>query len=533
MGSGCESTPDELPPQSDAGPSVDAGGDAGPDAGVDAGPDAGVDAGSGADAGLDAGVDAGSDAGPDDGPEEPPPPGVPEGHSFLRPSATRVRTAAWTDPQVTLRFAFLGQVGRHYDFLIEEYQRWIIMTLKDPSGAVLERREGFSGALPVTTHWSGFTQEGFYTLEVSTEPFEFPRDLVFRFVDQGPDAHGDLLTTAYPWLPSEQPLMGQGEHPGERDVFSFSTVAGHVYSMACDFSHPGWWMSFFDPVLNYAVSEVNSANFTELQASTAFKAPAERFLAMVRANNSLVAPSPSAYQCRLKDEGAEDHGERMETATALAEGTTSVAGRLDFRADFDVFALSVQPGHHYRATCEPSATPPDCRVLAAEPGGEFEGFNDIVLAFKTAGTSYYVGVQGDLILRARWTPAPYTLRFEDLGLDDHGDTRQTATPLSGPSQTVIVHISEFIDADYLSFQAVAGGRYRLSGDWRDTSTGEQLFSTLYDAQGRSIRAPGQRVGSRWVKEFTLPTAGTYYFAMTAYLRENLVDHTVLFEVLDP
>ncbi|RKG67040.1 hypothetical protein D7W79_35830 [Corallococcus exercitus] len=522
MGSGCESTPDEPAPLSDAGPGVDAGGDAGPDAGSDA------------DAGTDAGVDAGADAGPDDGTsEQPPPPGVPEGHTFLRPSATRVHTVAWTDPQVTLRFAFLGQVGRHYDFLIEERRRRIIMTLKDPSGAVLEHREGVFGDSPLTTHWSGFTQEGFYTLEVSAAPFEPTQDLVFRFVDQGPDAHGDLLTTASPWLPSEQPLMGQGEHPGERDVFSFPTVAGHVYSLGCDFSHQGWWLSFFDPVLNYSVSWVEGANFTELQASTAFKAPAERFLAIVQANNSLVAPSPSAYQCRLKDEGAEDHGERMETATALAEGTTSVQGRIDFRTDFDVFALSVQPGHHYRATCDPSATPPDCRVLAAAPGGEFEGFNDIVLAFKTTGTSHYVGVQGDLVVRARWTPAAYTLRFEDLGLDDHGDTRQTATPLTGPSQTVTVHISDFIDEDYLSFQAVAGGRYRLSGDWRDTSTGEQLFATLYDEQGRFIRAPGQHVGSRWVKEFTLPTAGTYYFAMAAYLRENLVDHAVLFEVLDP
>ncbi|MBN9682718.1 MULTISPECIES: hypothetical protein [unclassified Corallococcus] len=518
MGSGCESTPEEPPPLSDAGPSVDAGSDAGSDAGVDTG--------------LDAGVDAGADAGPDDGPEEPPPPGVPAGHSFLRPSATRVRTAPWTDPQVTLRFAFLGQAGRHYDFLIEEYQRWVIMTLKDPSGAVLERREGLSGTLPVITHWSGFTQEGFYTLEVSTEPFEFPRDLVFRLVDQGPDAHGDLLTTASPWRPSE-PVMGQGKHSGDRDVFSFSTVAGHVYSMECDFSHRGWWLSFFDPVLNYAVREVNGANFTELRASTAFKAPAERALAIVQANNVLVAPSPSDYQCRLKDEGAEDHGERMETATALAEGTTSVEGRLDFRGDFDVFALGVQPGHHYRATCTPGATPPDCRVLAAPPDGEFEGFDDIVLAFKAAETSYYVGVKGDGVVRAQWTSAPYSLRFEDLGLDDHGDTRQTATPLTGPSQTVTVHISEFIDEDYLSFQAIAGGRYRLSGDWRDTSTGQQLISTLYDEQGRSIRAPGQRVGSRWVKEFTLTTEGTYYFAMAAYLRENLVDHTVLFEVLAP
>ncbi|MBN8233356.1 hypothetical protein JYK02_38150 [Corallococcus macrosporus] len=508
MGLGCESTPDEPTPLPDAGTSVDAGSDAGPDAGVDAGPD-------------------------DNTPEGPPPPGVPEGHTFLRPSATRVHTVAWTDPQVTLRFAFLGQAGRHYDFLVEEYQRWIILTLKDPSGAVLERREGGVAIPPLTTHWSGFTQEGFYTLEVSTEPFEFPRDLVFRLVDQGPDAHGDLLATAAPWAPSEQPLMGQGEHPGERDVFSFSTVAGHVYSLGCDFSHPGWRLSFFDPVLNYFVSEVTNANATELQASTAFKAPAERFLAIVQANNSLVAPSPSAYQCRLKDEGADDHGERMETATALPQGTTSIAGRLDFRADFDVFALSVQPGHHYRATCDPGATPPDCRVLTAPPGGEFEGFNDIVMAFKAEGASYYVGVRGDGVLRARWTSAPYTLRFEDLGLDDHGDTRQTATPMTGPSQTVTVHISEFIDEDYLSFEAVAGGRYRLSGDWRDTSTGEQLFSTLYDAQGRTIRAPGQHVGSRWVKEFTLPTAGTYFFRMSVGLRENLIDHTVLFEALDP
>ncbi|RKH47242.1 hypothetical protein D7Y23_22355 [Corallococcus sp. AB050B] len=501
---GCDSTPDEPAPLPDAGTSVDAGSDAGPDAGVD-----------------------------DCTPEGPPPPGVPEGHTFLCPSSTRVQTVAWTDPQVTLRFAFPGRAGRHYDFLIEEYRQRIVMTLKDPSGAVLEHREGAFGNSPLTSHWSGFTVEGFYTLEVSAAPFELTRDLVFRFVDQGPDAHGDLLTTAAPWAPSEQPLMGQGEHEGERDVFSFSTVAGHVYSLGCDFSHPGWWLSFFDPVLNYAVSEVNNTNVMELQASTAFKAPGERSFAMVRANNSLVAPSPSAYQCRLKDEGAEDHGERMETATALPEGTASVEGRLDYRGDFDAFALSVQPGHHYRATCVPGATPPDCRVLAAPPGGEFDGFNDIVLAFKAAGTSHYVGVRGDGVLRARWTSAPYTLRFEDLGLDDHGDTRETATPLTGPSQTVTVHISEFIDEDYLSFQAVAGGRYRLSGDWRDTSTGAQLFSTLYDEQGRSIRTPGQHVGSRWVKEFTLPTAGTYYFAMSVSLQESFIDHTVLFEVLDP
>ncbi|NOK33668.1 hypothetical protein HMI49_10705 [Corallococcus exercitus] len=477
----------------------------------DPAPDAGslVDAGSGPDAGSDA------------GPAEQPPPVIPGGHTLLTPSPES-QTLAWPGERA-LHLAFVAHAGRHYDFTTEGQKHGVILYLRDAAGVMLDRLD-YTTDIPFTWHWSGLTEGAVYTVELRQWPFEGEDALVFRFVDQGLDDHGDLPLTATPWGPLAQSRTGLGEHSGERDVLSFETLADHVYAIDCTFPTEGWKLYFFSLDGRY-YNVVDDVSLARTQA-TAFKSPGGPHLVAIQ--NRSPAPSSETFSCLLKDKGPEDHGDMSDTATVLPLGTSSAQGELDYVEDVDAFRLGVLPGHFYRASCTLEGPTP-CSVHVQNGFEQPEPQPQVT--FKALASTQDVWTNGPRVAPAQWMDLPYTLQFEDLGADDHGDSAATATPLQGPPQTLQAHFTDRIDRDVFSFQAVEGQRYQFSSPWRDGQG--QVLSLITTAEGFSEEAPRTHVGSRWVQDFMAPKTGTYFIELFGKVQENVGDYTFQFEALAP
>ncbi|WP_375754273.1 hypothetical protein [Corallococcus exercitus] len=375
----CDSKDDPAP---DAGPGVDAGSDAGTD------PDAGSDAGSAV---------------------------VPEGYTLLTPSETEVHSVPRGGMDDPLRFAFIAQAGHHYDFIVEAGVGDHVLGMRDGAGKTLAYGANQSTRFaPYAWHWSGLTEGAVYTVEAWQYDETSPEPFVFRFVDKGLDDHGDLFATATPYTPSEQPLVGAGEHWGERDLLSFQTVAGNVYALDCTFPTPYWDLSILNPVgQRYGVTD--NSTFEETQAATAFKSPGGLFYAAIQDQQDKATPQP--YTCVLRDRGAEDHGDTVQVATALAAGTASVQGKIEVLGDRDFFSLGVVAGHSYRASCTIDGNK-RCEVWNTAPGSASpgpSGSDRTVTVFKASQATHFVSVNGDLSVPARWVEGHYTLQLEDLG----------------------------------------------------------------------------------------------------------------------
>ncbi|MBN9682748.1 MULTISPECIES: hypothetical protein [unclassified Corallococcus] len=485
------------------------------------------DAGATVDAGSDAGTDAGSTV------------VIPEGHTLLTPSATEVHSMTWASVETPLRLAFVPKAGHHYDLIVETGSDGHTLRLRDAAGTSLDYgmpNRGVSSS-PHAWHWSGLTAGAVHTVEVQwySEYSEAPvAPFSFRFMDMGLDDHGDLLATATPYTPSAQVLVGSGEHWGERDLLSFQSVAGNIYVLDCTFPTQFWYQAFLTSKGKVHAYAENGGIEPGSRGRITIKGLGGLAYAEIKDQGEAGASQP--YRCTLNDLGAEDHGDTVETATALPRGTSSVSGKVETLTDDDVFSLVVQPGHHYRATCTMDGLRL-CDLSAAAPGAAFHSSNPMDrkrTAFKASQGTHFVRMHSEAGLATGWEEGHYTLQFEDLGEDDHGDTLATATPLTGPAQTVPVRIPDAADRDWFSFQAAAGQRYQFGCDWKDSPGQVQLYPFFYDAQGSRFEPLREHVGARWVFAFTAAHSGTYGIdvGMDSTF-QALEDSTCQFEVLAP
>ncbi|NPC69478.1 hypothetical protein HPP05_06930 [Corallococcus exiguus] len=499
LGAGCNSTP-EPPPLV-----LDAGTDAGADAGVDAGPDAG----------SEPEQDAGTVACADDGPVgDPGDAGVPDGATLLIPS-DEVHTITWPPGGgVPLHFAFVARGCRHYDLTVEPGSLGYSVVLRDAAGTRLDSSDQYSDSTsypPSPRHWSGLERGAvhtFYLLPLNSQP-RVP--FQFRLVDRGPDDHGDLLLRATPWTPSEKPFTGYGEHWRERDLLSFETTVDHVYALGCAFPNPSWELRFLNGQ-EKSLGIAYDPNDRETEGEARIKSLGGTSYASIQANAFLDPSLP--YTCVLNDLGQEDHGDTPEAATPVPAGTASVQGKIEVQGDRDVFALSVQPGHHYQVSFALTGQRQG-RIQDAAPGGPFGTHPDSAgiptsTSFKASQETHSVAMTGTPALEAKYVTGDYTLQVEDQGLDDHGDTLDTATPIPDGPQTLSFRIANAIDHDVYTFQAIAGRRYQLDCPWKVSGAKHRPDLVFLDAQG-AVQASTleEQEEVRWRAVFTAPLSTTY------------------------
>ncbi|MFY1828062.1 hypothetical protein ACN47A_19225 [Myxococcus fulvus] len=243
----------------------------------------------------------------------------------------------------------------------------------------------------------------------------------------------------------------------DRDIFAFQSEAGHYYRFHCTFPEPlvGWGLEHIDVNgerlgwVHAWISSGQSLFFKTHSAQTTY-------LKMFAVHEEL----SGSYSCVLEDVGQDDHGEWLATATPWLPGTQAT-GVLELRTDMDMFSRSLSHGAFHRVTCTSLDPAMPCLVAVLGPTGVTSGEPAGTASFNaTHDGTYRVEVTS-----AYWQipiiRSAYTLQFETLGLDDHGDAREYATPLTPSSVPFTGQLSGGMDRDVFSFTTQVGHIYRF------------------------------------------------------------------------
>ena len=276
--------------------------------------------------------------------------------------------------------------------------------------------------------------------------------------DLGPDDHADTAADATPITVGGPAVTGTVALEADVDTLAFTAQARHVYRVQC--GGPGSWISVQawtpagQPLGQAAVSE-----------PLRFLAPMEgRYTLTVR---TYLGSAAGDWSCQLTDGGTDDHGNTLQDATPLRDSEGS--GNLQYGDDIDVYSAPTVAGRLYRVTLTPGTSRSLGLAVLTSSGAVQASFSasstPSAAVFKALTPTTLFSVLGF----STFSVGTYSLRLEDAGMDDHGDTPGTATALTLPG--ALVGTLQFAsDVDVFSFAVTAGSIYRVSctgtgSDW--------------------------------------------------------------------
>lgn len=327
----------------------------------------------------------------------------------------------------------------------------------------------------------------------------FGGDYTLKLEDLGLDDVGDDRASALPRTPSAQSFSGLLETPTDVDAFVVQATAGRVYRFTCTVPEGTRWELLWEESI-YAAPPAYANPSTQPRAEVSTLATSTGpLLARIRVSiHTPVAPFMH-YLCWL-EESLDDHAGTSAQATPLALGAP-VSAQVQWWGDVDVLAFAgPTPAEHlYRLTVSPAANSSaiEFRDSASLPLSQsvVKGPESTVHTVKTRAA-------GALLVRIQGTPASYSLRLEDMGPEDHGDTQATATALE-VGQTARGSVEVPADHDYFALSLAANQRYVL------TSPSPVGF-TLHAPDSMSL--PFTRDGQTFA--FTTRAAGTYFLQVS-------------------
>jgi hypothetical protein len=173
---------------------------------------------------------------------------------------------------------------------------------------------------------------------------------------------------------------------------------------------------------------------------------------------------------------SDDHGDWFLKATPLTLGTP-MAGELT-PLDRDFLRFEAEAGHTYRVRVEGTLRYYPLRIWGPTLGEVGRtGLPSYTVKAGVSGSHYVV-----FIFSYSGLGTTYTVRVEDVSEDDHGDTQESATPLT-PGEAVAGHFDGSWDSDTFRFEAMAGHRYgvQVAGG---TSTSHTFG--VFNSQGESL-----------------------------------------------
>jgi hypothetical protein len=439
----------------------------------------------------------------------------------LAPSSTATAGALEAAGDVDF-FSFSGAASTKYEFTcLGATGVDCNVTLYDPSGMVL--LEDTTSSTTARVVWV-VRSAGTYFARVS-HGTGGTGAYTWQLRDLGPDDHGNSLSSATLIEPSDTHVPARIDAVGDIDVFRFTAQAGHIYRFECNTT--AFNCNVFLVILeNGAVRTLASDTRGNLSASVTYE------VATAGTYYFTVEPptGAGAYTYRLQDLGVDDHGETRATSTPIAPSATAVGARLELAGDTDMFRFEAEAGHVYRFDCSPG-TGLDCNAYAYNPDGtqleaDESSADTAVLRFKTSASgTYYLKVQ------SYFTDGfgAYTYQLRDLGLDDHGETRATSTPISPSSMAAAGSIQFPGDADMFRFEAEAGHVYRFDC----VSAGAlDCDAFAYNPDGTLLEADESSADNA-VLRFKTSVSGTYYLKVDSYLVEGIGGYTYQLQDLGP
>ncbi|KFE69583.1 hypothetical protein [Hyalangium minutum] len=337
-------------------------------------------------------------------------------------------------------FAFEAEAGHVYQFPCEGTVLVCRVRLRDASGTLLhEQLAPFAYEV---------TQAGRYTLEVTSNRQPLLTGIgTYRYSlqDLGPDDHGDTAASA------TEPSLGTAasgrlETLQDVDVFRITVPAGQVVRFRCTLQE--------EPLgCTLLLKDSAGTTLVDRQGVVAYEAGSTSVPVFVEVRNR-VALRTSTYTYQVENLGPDDHADSAEGASDLGGATLELDGQLETNLDSDFFRIEATAGRFYRVICTSAEV--DCVVRAHGSTGPIAESPRTSLEIKAPGP-FFVEVSG----RDSRDQGSYHLRLEDLGLDDHGDTSDTATrltldtPISG-------NLDATTDIDVFVVTLEAGRSYQLT-----------------------------------------------------------------------
>lgn len=307
-------------------------------------------------------------------------------------------------------------------------------TLTTPAPARLEVFD-FQGNAPGLGSSAGWKASSTTPLSVKVHAAFGPGGMapyVLRLNDLGLDDHGDTPATATRVF-VDTAKLGRLEYEQDVDVFSVEVTTPNRLLSGRIFTSDG----DLQLTLSDAAGTVLAHNATSV---TAVVGAGTYFFTIKQPSRQV-----TNYGLIVESLAADDHGDAT-SPTTLPVGSP-VSGAIQFAGDVDAFRFTPIARHVYRIVA-------DCALEASDgQGNSAVGQPWQSMTFMARNTAPWTITAGPLNA-AISLPRTYTLTLTDLGVEDHGETAMTATPLSN------VHIAGTLlwegDVDAFSFPVTAG-----------------------------------------------------------------------------
>ncbi|TNF23815.1 MAG: hypothetical protein EP329_26525 [Deltaproteobacteria bacterium] len=379
-------------------------------------------------------------------------------------------------------FSFPVLAGHLYQMVGEAHGTGVRMRLYDTDGATLieEGSATYSGTvrldregLPAGTYYLSLSPAGG---NVSTGPY------TVRVVDLGVNDHGLSSADATAIAADGGWVDGVFEVGGNTDWFSFPAVAAHLYQIRAVGEGMGVQLRLYGTDGETLVEER-----TATYSSTAFidregLGDGTFFLRLRPGGGNT---STGAYQLQVVDLGLDDHGSTAATATAVSADGSTLSARFEVGGNTDWFSFPIAAAHQYRVAAQGAGMGvelrlygPDGETLIEERTATYSSTASIDVEDLAPGTYYVRTKPGG----GNTSYGDYTLRVEDLGLDDHGDTPEDATLVATDDQPVGGVFEVGANVDWMAFDLAAGHMVAV----RAAPQGTGVVLRLYDTDGTTL-----------------------------------------------
>ncbi|MGV3621752.1 MAG: hypothetical protein ACO1OB_13085 [Archangium sp.] len=307
---------------------------------------------------------------------------------------------------------------------------------------------------------------GRYFVMISGESGVYPKNYRLDVHDLGLDENAGPAAPQPLVLATTQP--GALQYEGDVDSFAVNTTAQRVYRVSC----------LSAPIGECALGVTGPGQVLSGENEL-------RFLSNGGVHRIDVGAAPGAtvplqWALSVVDEGPDDHGASVATATAVQVNSAAV-GTLGWANDIDMFTAPVREGSLYEVRVT-GAQYPQVQVTRSN-GAPVVPLGDAFAFRAAAAETVRVALRPFDSSRV----GAYTLTVLDVGSDDHGDTLATATALGWPG-TRSAKVQFAGDIDSFVLPVVAGNLYGVAAGTCERSV-RTADGTLVALTGGAFKAP--------------------------------------------
>ncbi|HEY3447534.1 MAG TPA: PPC domain-containing protein [Myxococcales bacterium] len=327
--------------------------------------------------------------------------------------------------------------------------------------------------------------------------------LAVKATDLGTDDHGGDMATATALAMGGQ-ATGVFQYPGDVEAFAVPVVAGHIYRLEETSATDVWF--------RVTAAAGDLVAWQDGPESYVFEsATAQTVYVLVQSYSGF----GSSFTVKATDLGVDDHGDTAADATLVALGSTT-AGNAQYPADWDWLKVPVTAGNIYRFA---ETAPADVWVRLVDAKGA-----DVVYQDSPESVTWKAGASGTAAFGVRpysssTISAPWSIEIADLGTDDVGDDKATATALTiGTAANGNIQFPA--DEDWFKFTVTASDTFAFQA----LTTGLATSVTIYPSGSATALASGS--GASGVT-FSVPGAGDYYVRVKSYSSGAMGAYTVL------